>query len=102
MGFRSRDIDDVRDRVRDTYSTAASRVSRASDALRGKSDSQIFGKAVAAAIGVGVGIAIGLLIAPASGEDTRGDVADKVADISDRVRERVNTQSSTDPEQAGN
>lgn len=99
MGFRSRDIDDFRDRVRGTYNTAASRVSRASDVLRGESDSQIFSKAVAVAIGVGVGIVIGLLIAPASGEDTRSDLADKVADISDRVRERVNSQSAADPEE---
>jgi hypothetical protein len=100
MGFRSRDIDDFRDRIRGTYNTAASRASRASDVLRGESDSRIFGKAVAVAIGVGVGIAIGLLIAPASGEDTRNDIADKVADISDRVRARANPQSAVDPEEA--
>ena len=47
------------------------------------------GKAFAMAIGVGIGIGIGLLIAPASGEQTRADIADRVTDFSDKVREDV-------------
>ena len=88
-------VDDIKGRVRDTYDTASDRVSRASDALRGEEDSQILGKAVALAIGVGIGIGIGLLIAPASGEETRSDIADKVSDLSDKVRERANPQGAT-------
>jgi YtxH-like protein len=88
-------VDDIKGRVRDTYDTASDRVSRASDALRGEEDSQILGKAVALAIGVGIGIGIGLLIAPASGEETRSDIADKVSDFSDKVRERANPQGAT-------
>ena len=38
-------------------------------------------KPVALAIGVGIGVGIGLLIAPASGEQTRADIADKVTDF---------------------
>ena len=76
-------------RVRDTYDTASHRLSRATNALRGEEDSQILGKAVALAIGVGIGVGIGLLIAPASGEKTRADIADKVTDFSDKVRENV-------------
>jgi hypothetical protein len=83
-------VDDIKDTARDTYSVASGRVSRATDALRGEEDSQILGKAVALAIGVGIGVGIGLLIAPASGEETRSDIADKVSDIGDKVRERVN------------
>jgi hypothetical protein len=97
MGFRSRNIDDIRDRVHDTYSTAADRVGRATDAVRGDSDSQLLAKAIALAIGVGVGIGIGLLIAPASGADTRSDIADKVSDIGERMRERVNSPVEADP-----
>ena len=82
------DADDIKDRVRDTYSTASGRVSRATAALRGEEDSQILGKAVALAIGVGIGVGIGLLLAPASGEETRADIADKVSDFGDKVRER--------------
>jgi hypothetical protein len=80
-------VDDIKDRVRDTYSTASGRVSRAADALRGAEDSQILGKAVALVIGVGIGVGIGLLIAPASGEETRADIADKISDFGDNVRE---------------
>ena len=76
-------MDDIKGKVRDTYSTASARVSRATDALRGEEESQIFGKAVALAIGVGIGIGIGALIAPASGEETRADIADRVSDFGD-------------------
>jgi hypothetical protein len=38
---------------------------------------------------VGIGVGIGLLIAPASGEKTRVDIADKATHFSDKVRENV-------------
>ena len=82
-------MDDIKDKVRDTYGTASRRVNRATNALRGQEDSQLLGKAFAMAIGVGIGVGIGLLIAPASGEQTRADIADKVTDFSDKVREIV-------------
>jgi hypothetical protein len=82
------DADDINDSVRDTYSTASGRVRRATAALRGEEDSQVLGKAVALAIGVGIGVGIGLLIAPASGEETRADIADRVSDFGDKVRAR--------------
>src|ERR1700693_231009 len=82
-------VDDIKRRVRDTYDTASHRVSRATDALRGEEDSQILGKVGALLIGVGIGVGIGVLIAPSSGEETRADLADKVSDFSDKVRERA-------------
>jgi hypothetical protein len=82
-------MDDIKGRVRDTYGTASERVSRASDALRGKEDSQMLGKVGALVIGVGIGVGIGLLIAPASGEDTRAEINDKVSEFSGKVRESV-------------
>jgi YtxH-like protein len=81
-------MDDIKGKVRDTYDTAADRVSRATDALRGKEDSQILGKVGALLIGVGIGVGIGVLIAPASGEETRAGITDKVSDFGDKVRER--------------
>lgn len=84
---RSPDMDDIKGKVRDTYSTASDRVSRATHALRSEEESHVFGKAVALAIGVGIGIGIGVLIAPASGEETRADIADKVSDFGDTVNE---------------
>ena len=82
-------MDDIKGRVRDTYGTASQRVNRATNALRGQEDSQILSKAFAMAIGVGIGVGIGLLIAPASGEQTRADIAEKVTDFSDKIRENV-------------
>jgi hypothetical protein len=80
-------MDDIKDKVQDSYSTASDRVSRATAALRGEEESQLFGKAIALVVGVGIGIGIGVLIAPASGEETRADMAAKVSDLGDRVKE---------------
>ena len=82
-------VDDIRDRVRDTYDTASYRVGRATDALRGEEESHILGKVGVLLIGVGIGVGIGLLIAPTSGDETRADIADKVSDFGDKVRERT-------------
>ena len=82
-------MDDIKGRVRETYDTASERVVGATDALRGKEDSQILGKVGALLVGVGIGVGIGVLIAPASGEKTRADISDKVSDVSDKVRERA-------------
>src|ERR1700674_3666858 len=78
-------VDDIKGRVRDTYDTASDRVSRATDVLRGEEDSQIFGKIGALLIGVGIGVGIGMLIAPASGEETRAKITDKVSDLGNKV-----------------
>jgi hypothetical protein len=83
------DVDDFKDRVRDTYDTASHRVSRATNALRGEEDSQLLGKGIALLIGVGIGVGIGVLIAPASGEETLEEITDRVSDVSDKVRERT-------------
>jgi gas vesicle protein len=40
-------------------------------------------------IGVGIGVGVGLLIAPASREEMRADIADKVSDFGERVREHA-------------
>ena len=90
-------MDSVKSRVRDTYDTAYQRVSRATDALRGEEDSHVFGKLGALLIGVGIGVSVGLLIAPASGEETRAEITDKVSDFSDKVREHTSKkpQSAT-------
>jgi YtxH-like protein len=82
-------MDDIKDRARETYETASDRLGRATNALRGKEDSQILGRVGALLLGVGIGVGIGLLIAPASGEETRADITDKVSDFGDKVRERT-------------
>jgi hypothetical protein len=82
-------VNDIKDRVRGTYDTASYRVGRATDALRGEEESHLFGTVGALLIGVGIGVGIGLLIAPTTGEETRADIADKVSDFGDKVRERT-------------
>jgi hypothetical protein len=80
-------VDDLRSRAQDTYETAADRVSRATDVIRGE-DSHLLGTAAAALLGLGIGIGVGLLLAPASGEETRSNLASKARDIRDRVSSR--------------
>jgi gas vesicle protein len=49
----------------------------------------MFGKVGLLLIGVGIGVGIGILIARSSGEETRANVADKVSEFGDKVRERT-------------
>jgi hypothetical protein len=86
---------DIKTRVRDSYDTAYDRVSRASDALRGEEDSHILGNVGALLIGVGVGVGVGLLIAPARGEETSADLAEKVSEFGDKVRQSSGKKPQT-------
>ncbi len=43
--------------------------------------------------GVGVGVGAGLLLAPASGQEIRNSISEKVQDISDKVKGRVSNQN---------
>jgi len=80
-------IDDLSDRARDTYSEASRRVSRASDVIRGE-DHRGIGTAAALLIGIGVGVGVGMLLAPASGEETRSNLSNKVQEFGDRMRDK--------------
>jgi hypothetical protein len=80
-------VDDLSGRARDTYSEASRRVSRASDAIRGESHGGM-STVAALLIGVGVGVGVGMLLAPASGEETRSNLSNKVQEFGDRVRDK--------------
>jgi len=67
--------DDMRDRVKDIYSTASRRFDRVSDALY-KDDHPYLRATGAALLGAGVGVCIGVLLAPASGEETRSNLVE--------------------------
>lgn len=85
-------IDDWSDKARDGYDEASERVTRAGRAIRG-TDNHALGTLGAMLIGVGIGVGVGLLFAPASGEETRGNLADRVQDLGGRVRSRVSSET---------
>ncbi len=86
-------LDDLRDLAQDKYATASDRFSRASQALMGE-DSHVLGNVLSLAAGIGIGIGIGLVVAPASGQETRGAIADRVQVFGDKVKK----QFSSEPE----
>jgi YtxH-like protein len=87
----SEGMEDLSDRARDTYGEASRRATRAADAIRGDEHS-VLGSAGALLLGVGVGVGLGLLLAPASGEETRGTISNKVHEFGGRVRDKFQEQ----------
>lgn len=92
-------IDDISDRARGTYSEASRRVSRASNVIRGE-DHRGLTTAAALLLGVSVGVGVGMLLAPASGQETRRDISNKVQEFGDRVRDRFSGEEKRGPESA--
>ena len=90
----SDNLGDLRDFARDKYETASDRFTRASAALRGD-DNRVLMHGLSLAAGVGVGIAIGLMVAPASGEETRNAIVDKVQGFGGKVRDRFSEEYKT-------
>ena len=84
-------IENLTGRAQDTYETATDRLGRASSAIRGEDRSGMNATA-ALLIGVGIGVGVGMLLAPASGEETRSNLADKVHNFGDRMRERMQNE----------
>ena len=70
---------DLRSRASDVYSEASDRLGRANDAIMG-ADHRFLRNAGVALVGVGVGVGIGMLLAPASGEETRASIVERVRD----------------------
>jgi ElaB/YqjD/DUF883 family membrane-anchored ribosome-binding protein len=85
-------LDDLRDLAQEKYATASTRVSRASQALMGD-DSHILGNVLSLAAGIGIGVGIGLIVAPASGEETRGAIADRVQVFGEKVKSQFSSDS---------
>ena len=83
----SEGTEDLSDRLRDGYSEASRRVNRASDVIRGE-DHHGVSTAAALLIGVGIGVGVGMLLAPASGEETRNTISNKVQEFKGRVKDK--------------
>jgi YtxH-like protein len=86
---------DMRDRVSDSLDSAADRVSDLRNRAQGlyEGESHTLRNVLTFAAGVGVGIGAGMLLAPASGEEIRSSIGDKVQDIGDRVRDRFSSEA---------
>jgi len=80
------EVEDLRDRAKDTYDVASRRATRASDAIRG-TDHHFLSAAASALLGIGIGVGVGFLLASAGGE-SGNRIADRVRDMSDNVKSR--------------
>ncbi len=87
----SEGVDEISDRARDTYGEASRRAGRAVEVVRGEDHSGI-NTVAALLVGVGVGVGVGMLLAPASGEETRSSISNKVQEFGDRVRDKFQEQ----------
>lgn len=86
--FLGDQMDDFRDRAKDTYDSAAD---RAADLSKGFSGDEGHGSGwniLRFMVGLGIGVGIGFLMAPASGEDTRAKLTEKAQEFGDNVRTR--------------
>jgi gas vesicle protein len=93
---------DVRDRVSEGVGRAADQVSDRVSDLREQAQEIYEGEdhtmrhVLTFAAGVGVGIGAAILFTPASGQEIRNSIGDKVHDIGDRVRNRFSSSVSQD------
>src|SRR5216684_6991690 len=88
---------DVRDRFSDTVDRASDRVSDLRDQAQElyEGEGHTMRNVLTFAAGVAVGVGAGMLLAPASGEEIRGSIGDKVQDIGERVRSRFSSASAS-------
>ncbi len=85
-------VESFTDRAKDAYDSASGRVRKASNAITGDDHSSLTSLSMLL-LGVGVGVGLGILFAPASGEQIRSNLADKVQGFGDRVRSGVSRES---------
>ncbi|MGA8618562.1 MAG: YtxH domain-containing protein [Candidatus Sulfotelmatobacter sp.] len=87
--------EDMRDRVAEGVDRAGDRVSdlrdRAQDIYAG--EDHTLRNVLTFAAGVGVGLGVAMLFAPASGEEIRSQIGEKVQDIGERVRDRFSSET---------
>lgn len=84
---------DVRDRVSDTVDNAAQQMSDVRDRARElyQGEDHTWRNTLTFAAGVGIGLGAAILLAPASGQETRSAIGEKVQEVGDRVRDRFSS-----------
>jgi len=92
MRHRLGDIEDLRDRARESYETASRRIGRARDALRGQDYRAL--STVTTLMGVGAGVGLGMLVAPASGRKTRADISEIARESYEAASRRLGRASN--------
>ena len=87
--------EDMRDRVSESVDRASDRVSDLRDRARDiyGAEDHTLRNVLTFAAGVGVGIGVAMLFAPASGEEIRNQIGEKVQDIGGRVRDRFSSET---------
>jgi len=85
-------VKDKYEAMREKYEDASDRFSNASSALRGESD--WIAPTLSFIGGIGVGVGLGILFAPFSGEEMRGVIRDKAADVTNDVKTKVSNMKS--------
>ena len=87
--------EDMRDRMADSVDRAGDRMSDLRDRARDfyPGEDHTLRNILTFAAGVGVGVGAAILFAPASGEEIRSQIGEKVQDISDRVRDKFSSAS---------
>ncbi len=88
---------DVRDRVSDGVDRAAGRVADLRDQAQElyEGPDHTLRNVLTFAAGVGVGVGAAILFAPASGEEIRNSISEKVQDIGGRVASRFSPETKT-------
>jgi hypothetical protein len=90
---------DVRDRVAQGFDRASDHLSDLGDRARDIYTGESRGRSVAMfGLGIAIGVGAGLLLAPASGEETRNTIGDKVEEFRGQMRERFSGRSATGTE----
>jgi YtxH-like protein len=86
---------DVRDRVSRGFDRAGDRISDLGERTRDlyTGENYTMRSALMFGAGLALGVGAGLLLAPASGEETRGAIGDKVEEFRGQVRDRFSSSS---------
>ena len=86
--FLGDQVNDLRDRAKDTYDAALDRAASLSKRFDKKQNHGSGWHVMRFIVGLGVGAGIALLMAPAKGEDTRTKLAEKAQEFGGNVRQR--------------
>jgi hypothetical protein len=86
-------IDSLAKSGKDAYESLSDRIERTSRSISANSHHP-FNRVGSLLLGVGVGLGVGLLIAPAPGDETRGNITKRVEDLGKTSRHQSGRESA--------